>query len=187
MGEHAFNARGNPCTKNMKKLALMPFGVNHPHNVHWHLLVSIAHNCHGLIHFLLVANYIFVHIQHADEVKYKFATPSTMKPTQIKCSEGSINQLPPWTEIQGDIRLTPFYDVDECMKKVMGYVEELNSGWDISDYYVGCVSYIVHIHVDLSLLPTRGPCSKYELDIAEGKFIGKLELIYESDPLRVSD
>ena len=72
-------------------------------------------------------------LQHADEVKYKFATPSTMKPTQIKCSEGSINQLPPWTEIQGDIRLTPFYDVDECMKKVKGYVEELNDGWCVSN------------------------------------------------------
>lgn len=68
-------------------------------------------------------------LQHASEMKYKFATPSTLKPTQIKCSEGSINQLPPWTEIQGDIRLTPFYDVDECMKKVKGYVEELNNGW----------------------------------------------------------
>ena len=41
--------------------------------------------------------------------------------------------------------------------------------------------------IDLSLLPTRGPCSKYELDIAEGKFKGKLELTYESDPMRVSN
>ena len=45
----------------------------------------------------------------------------------------------------------------------------------------------MHVHVDLSLLPTRGSCSKYELDIAEGKFKGKLELTYESDPLRVRD
>ena len=63
-----------------------------------------------------------------------------MKPTQIKCSEESINQLPPWTEIQGDIRLTPFYDVDECMKKIMGYVEELNSGGYISDSMVTTVA-----------------------------------------------
>ena len=61
-----------------------------------------------------------------------------MKPTQVKCSEGSINQLPPWTEIQGDIRLTPFYDVDECMEKVKGYVQELNNGlfFSIVEYYV---------------------------------------------------
>ena len=51
-----------------------------------------------------------------------------MKPTQIRCSEGSVNQLPPWTEIQGDIRLTPFYDAEACLEKVMGYVASLNSG-----------------------------------------------------------
>jgi hypothetical protein len=34
-----------------------------------------------------------------------------MKPTQMKCSEGGINQLPAWAEIQGDIRLTPFYNI----------------------------------------------------------------------------
>ena len=66
--------------------------------------------------------------QHADEERYKFATPSTMKPTQIRCSEGSVNQLPPWTEIQGDIRLTPFYEAETCLEKVKGYVEALNNG-----------------------------------------------------------
>ena len=69
-----------------------------------------------------------VHLQHPSESKYEFATPSTMKPTQVKCSEGSINQLPPWTEVQGDIRLTPFYNIDECMEKVRGYIQELNAG-----------------------------------------------------------
>jgi acetylornithine deacetylase len=84
---------------------------------------------------------------HADEERYKFSTPSTMKPTQMRCSEGSVNQVPPWTEIQGDIRLTPFYEAETCLEKVEGYVETLNN--------------------DLSLLPTRGPCSKYTLDIPE--------------------
>ena len=51
-----------------------------------------------------------------------------MKPTQIRCSEGSVNQVPPWTEIQGDIRLTPFYDAETCLEKVKGYVETLNNG-----------------------------------------------------------
>ena len=52
-----------------------------------------------------------------------------MKPTQVKCSEGSINQIPPWTEIQGDIRLTPFYNIDDCLEKVRGYVQEIGNGW----------------------------------------------------------
>ena len=66
--------------------------------------------------------------QHPDEKHYQFATPSTLKPTQIKCSEGSINQIPAWTEIKGDIRLTPFYNIHDCMKKFEGYVQELNNG-----------------------------------------------------------
>ena len=51
-----------------------------------------------------------------------------MKPTQIKCSEGSINQLPPWTEIQGDIRVTPFYDIKDCLEKVEGYIRDISNG-----------------------------------------------------------
>ena len=51
-----------------------------------------------------------------------------MKPTQIKCAEGSVNQLPPWTEMQGDVRLTPFYEAEDCLEKLHGYVETLNNG-----------------------------------------------------------
>ena len=51
-----------------------------------------------------------------------------MKPTQIRCSEGFINQIPAWTEVRGDIRLTPFYNMRDCMRKVEGYVQELNDG-----------------------------------------------------------
>ena len=51
-----------------------------------------------------------------------------MKPTQIRCSEGFINQIPVWTEVRGDIRLTPFYNMRDCMRKVEGYVQELNDG-----------------------------------------------------------
>ena len=28
----------------------------------------------------------------------------------------------------GDIRLTPFNDIDHCVEKVKGYVQELNNG-----------------------------------------------------------
>ena len=66
--------------------------------------------------------------QHPDEEHYKFATPSTLKPTQIRCSEGSINQIPAWAEMKGDVRLTPFYNIHDCMKKFEGYVQELNDG-----------------------------------------------------------
>jgi acetylornithine deacetylase len=80
---------------------------------------------------------------HEQEDLYKFATPSTMKPTQVECAKGALNQLPPWTTISGDIRLTPFYDPIVVMNKVNEYVQELND--------------------NLDGIPTRGPCSKYTL------------------------
>ena len=129
-----------------------------------------------------------------------------MKPTQVKCSEGSINQIPPWTEIQGDIRLTPFYNIDDCLEKVRGYVQEIGNG-QLHQKEIKKIRYInftllsfslspllsplppppSHLPIDLSLLPTRGPCSKYELDIEEGKFRGKFDFSLTGPPLRVSN
>lgn len=63
---------------------------------------------------------------HELEEKYGFATPSTFKPTQVECAKGALNQLPPWTAISGDCRLTPFYDPVEVMHKVNGYVDDIN-------------------------------------------------------------
>ena len=40
-------------------------------------------------------------------------TPSTMKPTQFCCAEGSINQIPPWAEIKGQERKGGL-SVNEC-------------------------------------------------------------------------
>ena len=67
---------------------------------------------------------------HADEERYKFATPSTMKPTQVSCSGGPVNQLQSWTQVKGDIRLTPFYQAEECRDRVLGYIDALNQGGD---------------------------------------------------------
>jgi acetylornithine deacetylase len=63
-----------------------------------------------------------------------------MKPTQVSCPKGGLNQIPGECTISGDIRLTPFYKVEDARDAVMKYVEEINA--------------------DLSSLPMRGPCSK---------------------------
>ena len=75
----------------------------------------------------------------AQEAEYRFMTCSTMKPTQVKCAVGSLNQLPPWVEISGDVRLTPFYEVPALRARLDEIVGEMNA--------------------DLSTLPTRGPYS----------------------------
>uniref|UniRef100_A0A6V3N8G9 Peptidase M20 dimerisation domain-containing protein n=2 Tax=Lotharella globosa TaxID=91324 RepID=A0A6V3N8G9_9EUKA len=80
-----------------------------------------------------------------------------MKPTQMECGKGSLNQIPPYCVISGDIRLTPFYDVKDVYDKMEAWVKDLNENID--------------------KLPTRGPMSKYTL---EGEDIdikrGKIEL-----------
>jgi acetylornithine deacetylase len=79
--------------------------------------------------------------------EYNFPIASSMKPTQIKCAPGAINQIPPWIEIRGDIRLTPFYDCFKCMDTVDTYIKDLNEG------------------AMETCLPCHGPYSKYEIDV----------------------
>ncbi|XP_010677248.2 acetylornithine deacetylase isoform X1 [Beta vulgaris subsp. vulgaris] len=80
---------------------------------------------------------------HPQEEVYGFATPSTMKPTQWTYPGGGINQIPGECTISGDVRLTPFYDVTDCMKKLQEYVDDMNS--------------------NIEKLDTRGPVSNYVL------------------------
>lgn len=94
---------------------------------------------------------------HPSEKLYEFSTPSTMKPTKVSAPENSVNQVPAWIEIEGDIRLTPFYKVEEAKAAVEKYVEEINA--------------------NIQHLPTRGPCSRYEITEEDGnKKRGKITL-----------
>lgn len=63
---------------------------------------------------------------HPGEEAYQFASGSTLKPTQIECAKGSLNQICPETTVSGDIRLSPFYDVEDAVKKVEEYVKDFN-------------------------------------------------------------
>jgi len=80
------------------------------------------------------------------EDDYNFTTQSTLKPTQISCTAGAINQLPPECTVRGDIRLSPFYDVSAVKKSIESYVEEINRNPQI-----------------IESPETHGPHSKYVL------------------------
>jgi len=67
---------------------------------------------------------------HPEEARYKFATPTTLKPTQLSSAAGSLNQIPPTASISGDIRLTPFHDVDVVVQSVNSIIADMNK--DIS-------------------------------------------------------
>lgn len=64
---------------------------------------------------------------HPKEVEYNYTTPSTIKPTQIRCTPGALNQLPPECIIEGDVRLAPFYDIEEVKRAVDSYVTDINA------------------------------------------------------------
>jgi acetylornithine deacetylase len=69
--------------------------------------------------------------RHPQEDVYEFITSSTMKPTQVSCTPGSLNQICPGCTVQGDIRLTPFYEISACKAAVERYVAEINANPDI--------------------------------------------------------
>ncbi|XP_057520614.1 acetylornithine deacetylase [Amaranthus tricolor] len=94
---------------------------------------------------------------HPKEQVYGFATPSTMKPTQWIYPGGGINQIPGECTISGDVRLTPFYDVNACMKKLQEYVDDINS--------------------NIEKLDTRGPVSRYVLP--EENIKGRLTITFD--------
>lgn len=105
---------------------------------------------------------------HVEESRYRFASSSTLKPTQLSCSEGGLNQLPAWCKIQGDIRLTPFYDLDDCHAKVEAYVAEINNN--------------IESFGDVS---RRGPSSKYVLTNDDGStHRARIELKWEGEPFK---
>ena len=79
-----------------------------------------------------------------------------MKPTQMKCAKGGLNQIPPHATISGDIRLTPFYEVAAVKAAIQKYVDDINA--------------------DLESLPTRGPVSKFVVAGSDPPIRGRLEL-----------
>lgn len=89
------------------------------------------------------------------EDTYNFTTSSTMKPTQIACTPGSLNQIPPTCTIEGDVRVSPFYDVADVKRAISNWVDEINENPSL----VGEV---------------RGPHSKYVVPAMNIK--GKIEL-----------
>ncbi|CAI5735513.1 unnamed protein product [Peronospora farinosa] len=92
------------------------------------------------------------------EKEYNYSCPSTMKPVRITSSTNGLNQIPPWVEISGEVRLSPFYDMEDLIAKVQSYVADLNANIT-------------------SLEGKRGPVSKYSLP--DENWNGKLEITFD--------
>ncbi|KAF8380691.1 hypothetical protein HHK36_028181 [Tetracentron sinense] len=96
---------------------------------------------------------------HPMEQVYDFATPSTMKPTQWKYPGGGVNQIPAECTICGDVRVTPFYNPMDVVKKLQEYVDDINT--------------------NIEKLESRGPVSKYVLP--DENLRGRLTFSYDDD------
>lgn len=95
--------------------------------------------------------------RHPREEEYNFMTQSTLKPTQISCAPGTLNQVPGKVVVEGDIRSSPFYDMKDIQAAIESYVQAISNDPSIVE--------------DPS---TRGPHSKYSLPDEERS--GKVEL-----------
>eukprot|EP01122_Echinamoeba_exundans_P011506 TRINITY_DN4590_c0_g1_i1.p1 TRINITY_DN4590_c0_g1~~TRINITY_DN4590_c0_g1_i1.p1 ORF type:complete len:489 (+),score=136.98 TRINITY_DN4590_c0_g1_i1:166-1467(+) len=72
---------------------------------------------------------------HANESTYGYASPSTMKPTSWSSPAGASNIIPVEATMQGDIRLTPFYSLEDAKGAIERYVKEFNEKLhNISEY-----------------------------------------------------
>jgi acetylornithine deacetylase len=64
---------------------------------------------------------------HPKEKEYGYAVSSSMKITMTEHPPGSVNQIPGSATISGDIRVTPFYPMKDVIKKVEGYVKDVQA------------------------------------------------------------
>lgn len=83
------------------------------------------------------------------EAQYGYPTPSSMKPTVSAATGNGCNQVPERASCDGDIRMTPFYDLDDAQRRIAGWVEELNAQLRRGDFAPS---------------PLRGTATRYKLD-----------------------
>jgi acetylornithine deacetylase/succinyl-diaminopimelate desuccinylase-like protein len=63
---------------------------------------------------------------HREELRYGFLTPSTLKPTVIDVPNTKITKVPGTAVIEGDIRLTPFYELPEAIQGAVDFIAGLD-------------------------------------------------------------
>ncbi|HEY3236589.1 MAG TPA: M20/M25/M40 family metallo-hydrolase [Polyangiaceae bacterium] len=63
---------------------------------------------------------------HANESRWGFLTPSTLKATVIHVPNEKVTKIPGSAVVEGDIRLTPFYDLEQALDGAVKFVEELD-------------------------------------------------------------
>jgi acetylornithine deacetylase/succinyl-diaminopimelate desuccinylase-like protein len=64
---------------------------------------------------------------HPDEPRYAFLSSSSVKATMVEATNNKLTKIPGDVTVRGDLRLTPFYDIDAAMKSMRGFVADLEA------------------------------------------------------------
>jgi acetylornithine deacetylase/succinyl-diaminopimelate desuccinylase-like protein len=93
---------------------------------------GMMHNCVNALELGAAASRALVewfekaYPPHPDEQRWGFVSPSTLKATVVHAPNDKITKVPGNVVIEGDIRLTPFYDITEAMNGAQAFVAELD-------------------------------------------------------------
>lgn len=105
----------------------------------WELLVTgvtghsgFTHNCVNALELGMAASLELVrwfkeqYPPHPEEQRYGFLSPSSLKPTVITVPNNKITKIPGSALIEGDIRLTPFYEMRDALQGAIDCIQALN-------------------------------------------------------------
>ena len=84
--------------------------------------IELAHDCLDKIQKSFYASFP----KHEKESLYNFGSSSSMKPTRMSSSQGTLNQIPAHCQIEGDIRLSPFYSMKDVQKVISDTVDSFD-------------------------------------------------------------
>lgn len=93
---------------------------------------GMTHNCVNALELAMAATAALVrwfkhtYPPHPDEQRWGFLTPSTLKPTVVSVPNHKVTIIPGSAVIEGDIRLTPFYDMPAAIAKARSFIAELD-------------------------------------------------------------
>lgn len=74
---------------------------------------------------------------HPDEERWGFLSASTLKATVIEVPNNKITKIPGSAVIEGDMRVTPFYDMEEAIAGAVKFVEDLDARIERNDAPAG--------------------------------------------------
>jgi acetylornithine deacetylase/succinyl-diaminopimelate desuccinylase-like protein len=63
---------------------------------------------------------------HAEEKRYAFLAPSSLKATIVHAVNNKVTKIPGEVKVEGDVRLTPFYEMPHAIQAMTAFVADLD-------------------------------------------------------------